>query len=254
MYFFLPNKRNNWRFLPLSGQLLETGSGCDVCLKKPSVIVQQFGIDVEIRIFYLIELTKILVWNQNLNNPHPPRTVVVNQHFTEARKYRASSVACINPPNTDKMVRGPRARAVPKIKVAVEDADNLKATMNGSVKKAASPPQQQSNPRKRGRAPTAVVEAARAEKRAKLEARLISRRDHLQGAIGSVLTLGQGDTGQLGLGPDIMERKNPAVVKGIKNVISICAGGMHTICLTKEGKVYTFGELNDSCCHGGSYY
>ncbi len=58
---------------------------------------------------------------------------------------------------------------------------------------------------------------------------------------GVVLTVGQGDTGQLGLGEDTMERSKPGVVKDVDDVVDICAGGMHTVCLDKEGHVYTFG-------------
>lgn len=138
------------------------------------------------------------------------------------------------------MVRGPRARAVPKNKM-VEDGEDLKASMNGGDKAKVASASTSSNPRKRGRQPGAKVEAARAEKRAKLEARLALRTGHLKDAHGVVLTLGQGDTGQLGLGPDIMERSKPALVKGLENVVAICAGGMHTVCLTQQGIVYTFG-------------
>ena len=140
------------------------------------------------------------------------------------------------------MVRGPRSRAVPKPKVVPEDGETLKAAINGKLRNGGSE-LLASNPRKRGRAPAAVVEAVRAEKRAKLEARLAVRREHLKKIKnGVVLTLGQGDTGQLGLGPDIMERSKPALVKDLTDVISVCAGGMHTVCLTKDGKVYTFGK------------
>ena len=54
---------------------------------------------------------------------------------------------------------------------------------------------------------------------------------------GNVLTLGEGDTGQLGLGPDVMERTKPAKVNLPENVIQICAGGMHTACLSVNGSV-----------------
>jgi alpha-tubulin suppressor-like RCC1 family protein len=142
------------------------------------------------------------------------------------------------------MVRGPRARAVPKTKAIPEDGETLKAAMNGKLGNGgcSDPELIAKNPRKRGRAPNAVTEAARAEKRAKLEARLASRREHLKNINGVILTLGQGDTGQLGLGPDIMERSKPALVKDLSSVVSLCAGGMHTVCLTKDGKVYTFGN------------
>ena len=100
-----------------------------------------------------------------------------------------------------------------------------------------------SNPRKRGRPPTAVAEKAGAEKRARLEARVAGRLRHQDNINGVVLTLGQGDTGQLGLGPDIMERSKPALVKDLSSVVAVCAGGMHTVCLTKDGRVFTFGEF-----------
>ncbi|XP_070556734.1 regulator of chromosome condensation-like [Ptychodera flava] len=62
---------------------------------------------------------------------------------------------------------------------------------------------------------------------------------------GVVLALGQGDVGQLGLGEDIMERKRPALVplpeEAAGKVVQVVAGGMHTVCLTKAGKIYTFG-------------
>ncbi|XP_036362484.1 regulator of chromosome condensation isoform X1 [Octopus sinensis] len=58
---------------------------------------------------------------------------------------------------------------------------------------------------------------------------------------GLVLVVGSGDVGQLGLGPDIMEKSRPALVELPEAVIQVCAGGMHTICLTVSGKVYSFG-------------
>ncbi|XP_041319144.1 regulator of chromosome condensation isoform X2 [Pyrgilauda ruficollis] len=58
---------------------------------------------------------------------------------------------------------------------------------------------------------------------------------------GLVLTLGQGNVGQLGLGEDIMERKKPALVTLPEMVVQVEAGGMHTVCLSQTGKIYTFG-------------
>lgn len=54
---------------------------------------------------------------------------------------------------------------------------------------------------------------------------------------GLVLTLGQGDVGQLGLGEDVMERKRPALVQLPEKIIQAEAGGMHTVCLSVTGKV-----------------
>ncbi|XP_045155115.1 regulator of chromosome condensation isoform X3 [Echinops telfairi] len=53
---------------------------------------------------------------------------------------------------------------------------------------------------------------------------------------GKVLTLGQGDVGQLGLGENVMERKKPALVPIPEDVIQAEAGGMHTVCLSKTGQ------------------
>lgn len=60
---------------------------------------------------------------------------------------------------------------------------------------------------------------------------------------GSVLVTGQNDVGQLGLGDEVMEKSRLALLQLESNneVIDICAGGMHTVCLTKDGKIFTFG-------------
>merc|ERR1719309_1373450 len=63
---------------------------------------------------------------------------------------------------------------------------------------------------------------------------------HTRGS-GHVLTVGQGDTGQLGLGEDVMEKTRPGLVKDVKEAVEVVAGGMHTVVLDKEGKVWTFG-------------
>lgn len=69
---------------------------------------------------------------------------------------------------------------------------------------------------------------------------------------GAVLTVGEGDTGQLGLGPDLMDCKRLKLVQSLADdVIDVYAGGMHTLCLTKDGKVYTFG-CNDESALGRS--
>jgi len=63
---------------------------------------------------------------------------------------------------------------------------------------------------------------------------------HTRGS-GHVLTVGQGDTGQLGLGEDVMEKTRPQVVGGIDSAVDVAAGGMHTAVLDSNGKVWTFG-------------
>nr|XP_033812255.1 regulator of chromosome condensation isoform X2 [Geotrypetes seraphini]XP_033812256.1 regulator of chromosome condensation isoform X2 [Geotrypetes seraphini]XP_033812259.1 regulator of chromosome condensation isoform X2 [Geotrypetes seraphini]XP_033812260.1 regulator of chromosome condensation isoform X2 [Geotrypetes seraphini]XP_033812261.1 regulator of chromosome condensation isoform X2 [Geotrypetes seraphini] len=59
--------------------------------------------------------------------------------------------------------------------------------------------------------------------------------------IGLVLTVGQGDVGQLGLGEKFLERKRPAFVLLPEMMVQAEAGGMHTVCLSKTGNLYTFG-------------
>ncbi|KAM5321381.1 regulator of chromosome condensation isoform 1-T1 [Glossophaga mutica] len=68
----------------------------------------------------------------------------------------------------------------------------------------------------------------------------VSHRSH-RTEPGLVLTLGQGDVGQLGLGENVMERKKPALVPVPEDIVQAEAGGMHTVCLSKSGQVYSFG-------------
>jgi len=92
-----------------------------------------------------------------------------------------------------------------------------------------------SQAKKRGRKSMAVVEEEVKAKRIKLESIGITR------GHGHVLTLGQGDTGQLGLGEDVMEKSRPGLVKEVENAVEVVAGGMHTVVLDNKGDVWTFG-------------
>lgn len=51
--------------------------------------------------------------------------------------------------------------------------------------------------------------------------------------------MGTGDTGQLGQGDEVLERKKPGFVQGLENVqiVQIIAGGMHSLALSSTGKV-----------------
>lgn len=58
-------------------------------------------------------------------------------------------------------------------------------------------------------------------------------------AVGKVFVFGTGDTGQLGLGEDMLERKRPMPLKVLDNedIVDVVSGGMHSIAITKDGKV-----------------
>ncbi|KAK4303800.1 hypothetical protein Pmani_024218 [Petrolisthes manimaculis] len=58
---------------------------------------------------------------------------------------------------------------------------------------------------------------------------------------GVILTVGMGDIGQLGLGPDVEEKSLPAVVPSLTDIVAVAAGGLHTVCIDKAGKVRTWG-------------
>lgn len=64
----------------------------------------------------------------------------------------------------------------------------------------------------------------------------VSHRSH-QTEPGAVLCVGNGDVGQLGLGPDVLEKTRPCLVNLPDQIVQVCAGGMHTVCLSKSGKV-----------------
>lgn len=57
--------------------------------------------------------------------------------------------------------------------------------------------------------------------------------------VGNVFVFGTGDTGQLGLGEDMLERKRPMPLKTLdgEDIVDVVSGGMHSIAITKEGKV-----------------
>ena len=89
--------------------------------------------------------------------------------------------------------------------------------------------------RKRGRKSKVVMAEEMEAKRVKLTSLAAIR------GSGHVLTVGQGDTGQLGLGEDIMEKTRPGMVKEVEDAVEIVAGGMHTVVLDKKGDVWSFG-------------
>ena len=71
----------------------------------------------------------------------------------------------------------------------------------------------------------------------------VSHRSHGK-TEGVVLCCGEGDVGQLGLGPDVMERMRAGLVSIPHPVVQVCAGGMHTVCLTNTGQVSSLATLS----------
>merc|ERR1719319_1360082 len=59
--------------------------------------------------------------------------------------------------------------------------------------------------------------------------------------VGLILTVGTGDTGQLGLGEDVMEKTRMGLIEGLEGMVDVCAGGMHSVGLSKAGEVWTWG-------------
>lgn len=61
--------------------------------------------------------------------------------------------------------------------------------------------------------------------------------------IGHLLSCGQNEVGQLGFEEDVMEKSRPALVidSSKAKVVEISAGGMHSLYLTADGKVWSFG-------------
>ncbi|KAI8324798.1 RCC1/BLIP-II, partial [Martensiomyces pterosporus] len=75
--------------------------------------------------------------------------------------------------------------------------------------------------------------------------------------VGTVFVFGNGDCGQLGLGDDMIERKKPFPVGALKDekIVDIVSGGLHTMALTDNGRLWSWG-CNDQKAlgRGGDEY
>ncbi|XP_033328633.2 regulator of chromosome condensation 1 [Megalopta genalis] len=94
------------------------------------------------------------------------------------------------------------------------------------------------NARKRS-APASTSNASQPKQIKKKEAIKPDLRQSREGGV--LLTFGQGDVGQLGLGEDVVEKIRPAVIPGYQDYVAIAAGGMHNVCLRETGEILTFG-------------
>lgn len=56
-----------------------------------------------------------------------------------------------------------------------------------------------------------------------------------------VYVFGSGDCGQLGMGEDVEQVLRPTVLPALvdKEIISVAAGGLHSIALSSTGEVFT---------------
>ncbi|UJR35510.1 hypothetical protein I4U23_028264 [Adineta vaga] len=68
---------------------------------------------------------------------------------------------------------------------------------------------------------------------------------------GQVLAVGENGMTQLGLKSSIDQRKNPQPVLIPESVVQIAAGPLHSVCLTDQNNIYTFG-CNDEHALGRS--
>jgi len=162
--------------------------------------------------------------------PPQPKTSVAKS--TKTKKTATKSVPKVAAP-----VKA-TTKATKSKKAAGADAQESVASQSEESESGSSSetnaPQAASSSRKRSK----VVKKEVQVKKPRVEIVIPPR--HNRGS-GVVLTTGQGDVGQLGLGPDVMEKSRPALVDQVKDVIDVVAGGMHTVCLTSKGQVYTFG-------------
>jgi len=106
-----------------------------------------------------------------------------------------------------------------------EKKENMAKKKNEEVEEPAA--------KKRGR-PSAMPESEKNAKRMKLDVKQTR-------GVGHILTVGTGDTGQLGLGEDVMEKTRMGLVQGLEGMVDVCAGGMHSVGLSKTGEVWTWG-------------
>lgn len=63
---------------------------------------------------------------------------------------------------------------------------------------------------------------------------------------GNLLVCGWNECGQLGVNADdVMEVSRPTVKAALSEIVDVKAGGMHSLVLTKQGQVLTFGCNDD---------
>ncbi len=59
---------------------------------------------------------------------------------------------------------------------------------------------------------------------------------------GTVLTWGSDEKGQLGDGTPLADKSTPTVVGGATNIVAIAAGGLHSLALKSDGKMFSWGD------------
>ncbi|KAJ3012719.1 Regulator of chromosome condensation [Thoreauomyces humboldtii] len=111
----------------------------------------------------------------------------------------------------------------------------------------------QSSPRKRARADSddegATADATNLPKKVARPAKLLpdfplkSRFT----TVGQVFVVGNGDCGQLGLGEDVFDKERPGLLRYFddKKIVHVRAGGLHSLALGADGKLYSWGCNDD---------
>ncbi|KAK2726254.1 regulator of chromosome condensation-like isoform X2 [Artemia franciscana] len=130
----------------------------------------------------------------------------------------------------------------PKVKKAAKPMEVLKKSKTLSKRKpeeqtAPSPPKKQKVLKKKP-----VAEHEKVEELSKKLELPASR--HNRGT-GVALACGQNDCGQLGMPQSVEQKKRPQKIPGIGQVIDVAAGGLHSVILTTDGEVFTFGNNDE---------
>lgn len=187
--------------------------------------------------------------------PPPPKVKRVAKTVAKETTAVTKAVKAPKPKPSPVKAKKPAAAKAPKVPKVATPEKKKAATIKAKKASAASEVESSSEDSppeevKETKADKKKAEATESRKRTKAVKEVVAAKKpkieivipfrHNRGT-GMVLSVGQGDVGQLGLGPDVLEKSRPALVDQVKDVIDVVAGGMHTVCLTSKGEIYTFG-------------
>ncbi|KAI8105517.1 hypothetical protein M9434_000102 [Picochlorum sp. BPE23] len=147
---------------------------------------------------------------------------------------------------TKKTARAPKDKRVDEEKKVGKRTKGVTKRVNRPSKSA-----KVQNTTKKAAKPQKRKKAAKATERQTKKARVLPVKRHIVTHVshlkekGTIFVFGDGDCGQLGLGEDVTEklRPFPLDLEGT-GVVQVVCGGMHTVALTADGVVYSWG-VND---------